>query len=102
MRRLQESSVPLYERTRLFRVYEHNTLPGLLHTANYAREILGYWIGLLDLPDDREAGRNRWSIALQHSQRLAPGLNAYVNYNKVSDNTYPDDLGRSIVTATQR
>ncbi|MFX8152857.1 LPS-assembly protein LptD, partial [Acinetobacter baumannii] len=36
------------------------------------------------LPDDREAGRNRWSIALQHTQRLAPGLNAYVNYNKVS------------------
>ncbi|MGM3275406.1 LPS-assembly protein LptD [Ralstonia sp. 24A2] len=54
------------------------------------------------LPDDREAGRNRWSIALQHTQRLAPGLSAYINYNKVSDNTYPDDLGRSIVTATQR
>ncbi len=54
------------------------------------------------LPDDREAGRNRWSISAVHTQRLAPGLTAYINYNKVSDNTYPDDLGRSIVTATQR
>lgn len=54
------------------------------------------------LPDDREAGRNRWSISALHTQRLAPGLTGYINYNKVSDNTYPDDLGRSIVTATQR
>jgi LPS-assembly protein len=54
------------------------------------------------LPDDREAGRNRWSISAVHTQRLAPGLTGYINYNKVSDNTYPDDLGRSIVTATQR
>lgn len=55
LRRLQESSVPLYDRTRLFRIYEHNTLPGLFHTAGYANAILGYWVGLLDLPDDREA-----------------------------------------------
>lgn len=54
------------------------------------------------LPNDRVADRNRWSIALVHNQRLATGLNAYINYNKVSDSTYPDDLGRSIVTATQR
>jgi LPS-assembly protein len=54
------------------------------------------------LPNDRDTRTNRWSIALKHSQLLSPGLNAYINYNKVSDGTYPDDLGRSIVTATQR
>lgn len=55
LRRLQESSVPLYERTNMFRVYEHTVLPGLFHTAGYANAIFGFWVELLDLPDDREA-----------------------------------------------
>ena len=43
MRQLQESSAPLYERTRLFRIYEHTALPGLFHTAEYSMEIMNYW-----------------------------------------------------------
>jgi hypothetical protein len=71
---LQESSAPLYERTRLFRIYEHTALPGLFHTAEYSTEIMRYWVRFLGLPDDAEAataarlarqkvlrsGRRRW------------------------------------------
>ncbi len=55
MRQLQESSAPLYERTRLFRIYEHTALPGLFHTAEYSMEIMHYWVRFLGLPDDAEA-----------------------------------------------
>lgn len=55
MRQLQESSAPLYERTRLFRIYEHTALPGLFHTAGYSTEIMSYWARLLGLPDDAGA-----------------------------------------------
>jgi transcriptional regulator with XRE-family HTH domain len=36
MRRHQESYRPLYERTRLFRIYEPGVIPGLFQTAGYA------------------------------------------------------------------
>jgi hypothetical protein len=55
MRQLQESSAPLYERTRLFRIYEHTALPGLFHTAEYSMEIMSYWVRFLGLPDDAPA-----------------------------------------------
>jgi transcriptional regulator with XRE-family HTH domain len=55
MRQLQESSAPLYERTRLFRIYEHTALPGLFHTAEYSTEIMRYWVRFLELPDDAQA-----------------------------------------------
>jgi transcriptional regulator with XRE-family HTH domain len=55
LRYLQESSAPLYERTRLFRIYEHSVLPGLFHTAEYSMEIMNYWTRFLGLPDDAEA-----------------------------------------------
>jgi len=55
LRHLQESSAPLYERTQLFRIYEHTTLPGLFHTAEYSTEIMNYWVRFLGLPDDAEA-----------------------------------------------
>ncbi|MFI6320404.1 helix-turn-helix domain-containing protein [Nonomuraea sp. NPDC050556] len=55
LRRLQEDIGPLYERTLLFRVHEHWSIPGLLQTARYSLESMAYWAQLLDLPDDREA-----------------------------------------------
>ena len=33
LKRSQTSSVPLYERTKLFRVYENTVIPGLFHTV---------------------------------------------------------------------
>jgi len=55
MRQLQESSASRYERTQLFRIYEHTALPGLFHTAEYSTEIMSYWVRFLGLPDDAEA-----------------------------------------------
>jgi len=55
LRRLQESIEPLYERTRLFRIHEHWSIPGLLQTAAYSTASLTYWAALLDLPDDSDA-----------------------------------------------
>lgn len=39
----QTSSVPLYERTNIFRVYENTVMPGLFHTAEYAAAIFRFW-----------------------------------------------------------
>ncbi len=55
LRRLQEAVEPLYERTTLFRIHEHWSIPGLLQTAAYSTDSLTYWAALLDLPDDSEA-----------------------------------------------
>jgi transcriptional regulator with XRE-family HTH domain len=55
LKRLQASSIPLYERTTLFRVYEHTVFPGLFHTADYARALLSYWPDVLPIPNDVDA-----------------------------------------------
>ncbi|MGH3937217.1 MAG: helix-turn-helix domain-containing protein [Pseudonocardiaceae bacterium] len=52
MKHSQTSSVPLYERTKLFRGYENTVIPGLFHTAEYAAAILRFWNEFLDLPGD--------------------------------------------------
>jgi transcriptional regulator with XRE-family HTH domain len=45
----------LYERTSMFRIYEHNVVPGLFQTAAYCAAMLSFWIGFLDAPDDLDA-----------------------------------------------
>ena len=45
-------TLPLYERTGLFRIYEHNVIPGLFQTAAYCAAMLSFWTGFLDAPDD--------------------------------------------------
>jgi transcriptional regulator with XRE-family HTH domain len=66
LRRLQETIGPLYERTRLFRIHEHWSIPGLLQTAAYSTESMAYWASLLNLPDDREAA----TVARMERQRV--------------------------------
>lgn len=55
MKRMMLSSVPLYERTRQWRIYEHNVIPGLFQTAEYSAAMLSFWIGFLDTPNDLNA-----------------------------------------------
>jgi transcriptional regulator with XRE-family HTH domain len=45
-------TVARYEQTTLFRIYEHNVVPGLFQTAEYAAAMLSFWIGFLDTPND--------------------------------------------------
>ncbi len=52
LKRSQTLSVPLYERTRLFRGYENTVMPGLFHTAEYAAAIFRFWNEFLDLPNE--------------------------------------------------
>lgn len=55
MKRLMLTPVPLYERTTLFRIYEHSAIPGLFQTAEYSAVILTYFIDFLDAPNDLDA-----------------------------------------------
>lgn len=55
MKQLMLSSVPLYERTKRFRIYELNVIPGLFQTADYARAMLAVWIEFLEAHDDLDA-----------------------------------------------
>ncbi|WP_437081673.1 helix-turn-helix domain-containing protein [Streptomyces sp. enrichment culture] len=52
LRRLQESRVPLYERTKAFRVYSSTVIPGLLQTPEYATALLSSVTRFHGTPDD--------------------------------------------------
>lgn len=52
MRRLQQAPLPLYERTRQFRIYEPGVIPGLFQTAQYATARMGRIIEFNGIPDD--------------------------------------------------
>ena len=41
-----------YEQTKVFRIYEHNAIPGLFQTAEYSAAMLSFWIKFLDTPND--------------------------------------------------
>jgi len=47
-------TLPLYERTKVFRIYEHNVIPGLFQTAEYSAAMLSFWIKFLGTPNDLE------------------------------------------------
>ncbi|MGU7775387.1 LPS-assembly protein LptD [Burkholderia sp. MR1-5-21] len=55
------------------------------------------------LPHDALAKRDRYAIYWQHQQNFGNGFGGYVYYNKVSDNTFPEDLGsmNQFVNGTQ-
>jgi transcriptional regulator with XRE-family HTH domain len=55
MRRLQEASLPLWERTRQFRIYEPGVIPGLFQTAEYSRARMGRIVEFNGIPDDLDS-----------------------------------------------
>ena len=55
LRRLQESGVPLYARTRRFRLYEPGVVPGVFQTLDYARALMSSVITFHQMPDDLDA-----------------------------------------------
>lgn len=55
LKQLMLTPIPLYDRTKLFRIYEHNAIPGLFQTAGYSAAILSYFVNFLDIPDDVDA-----------------------------------------------
>jgi transcriptional regulator with XRE-family HTH domain len=55
MKHLQESSVPLYEATSRFRIYDTTVVPGLFTTAEYASALFQFWQAFMGLKDDIDA-----------------------------------------------
>jgi transcriptional regulator with XRE-family HTH domain len=56
IRRRQEASAAVYDRARLFRIYEPAVIPGLLQTRDYALSVLSTSISFFRIPDDAEDG----------------------------------------------
>lgn len=52
LRRIQQDRVDQYQRTRLFRIYEPDVIPGLFQTRAYAQARLGRIAAFKGLPDD--------------------------------------------------
>ncbi|MER7047715.1 helix-turn-helix domain-containing protein [Streptomyces jumonjinensis] len=80
LKRLQVSSLPLFERTQNFKVYCSNVIPGFLQTPGYATALLRNIRAFRELPDDvadavaarmersrlvREGARRRLAILLE-------------------------------------
>lgn len=55
-RRRQQASATVYDRARLFRIYEPAVVPGLLQTRDYAVAVLSSFIDFVRVPDDAEEG----------------------------------------------
>ena len=68
-------TVALYEQTTLFRVYEHNVIPGLFQTADYTAAMLSFWTKFLDAPNDLDAAvaarMERQQVLYQRGKRFA-------------------------------
>jgi transcriptional regulator with XRE-family HTH domain len=68
-------TVALYEQTALFRIYEHNVIPGLFQTADYTAAMLSFWMDFLDAPNDLEeavaARMERQRVLYQRGKRFA-------------------------------
>jgi transcriptional regulator with XRE-family HTH domain len=67
-RRRQEASAKVYERARLFRIWEPAVIPGLLQTMNYATAVLSTTVDFLRIPDDAEEGAR---VRLERQRVLA-------------------------------
>ncbi len=62
-------TLALYERTKVFRIYEHNVIPGLFQTAEYCQAMLSFWIKFLGTPDDLGSGCVPHGAAARHLPR---------------------------------
>lgn len=55
-RRRQKVSITLAEQTKVFRAYDPTVIYGMLQTAQYAREIMGFGIKFHQIQDDLDSG----------------------------------------------
>lgn len=89
IRRVHEQTVPLYRRTRHFRVYASNLVPGMLQTAEYATGLLRSITEFQATPDDVseavQARLHRSRVVREGGHRFALLLEEAVLHYRVSD-----------------
>ncbi|MEU8923133.1 helix-turn-helix transcriptional regulator [Kitasatospora sp. NPDC048545] len=89
MRRIHEKTLPLYQRTRNFRVYASNVVPGMLQTAGYATGLLRSITDFHGTPDDVDqavrARTGRSAVIQNAGQRFAILVEETVLYYRVAD-----------------
>ena len=54
------------------------------------------------LPDDRVTNSARWAMSWKHSQQIQPWLSGFLNYNRVSDDTYFADFSDRVAVTSQK
>lgn len=96
LRRLQEASIPLYERTRLFRVYCSRVMPGLLQTEGYAHALLSLIADFRKLPNDVDAAA---AVRVDRSHIIRDGLHRVVML--VEEDVLTHRIGSDAVMAAQ-
>ncbi|MFB7717004.1 helix-turn-helix domain-containing protein [Nocardia sp. NPDC056100] len=64
-----------YEQTNVFRIYEHNVIPGLFQTPEYAAAMLAFWIRFLDTPNDVD---DAVAVRMQRQRVLRRGGKRFV------------------------
>ena len=89
LRQVHEKTTPLYQRTRTFRVYASNLVPGMLQTADYATGLLRSITTFQGTPDDVgravEARLARSRVVFEGDHRFALLLEEAVLYYRVCD-----------------
>ncbi len=86
----QKARIPLYERTKLFRIYEPGIMPGLFQTAEYASAIIAHVIELDQIPNDLEeavaARMERQHVLYAGDRRFLVVLEEQALRTRVGDN----------------
>jgi transcriptional regulator with XRE-family HTH domain len=89
LRHLQESMVPLYERTSRFRAYQSHVVPGLFQTPAYAAALLAAISAFRGVPDDSakaaDARLERSRVLYEQDRRFEVVLEEAVLRYQVGD-----------------
>ncbi|WP_344127746.1 helix-turn-helix transcriptional regulator [Luedemannella flava] len=89
LRRLQEASIPLFERTRSFRIYEVGVIPSLFQTVEYATARMRRIVEFSGVPDDVDqavqARMDRQRIVRTGDRTFAVVLEEAALYARIGD-----------------
>lgn len=101
LKRVQESVLPLFERTIWFRFYQSQVIPGLLQTQDYTRAVLDTVVALRQAPGDVEeavaARMNRQRVLHKGGRRFAFLIEEWVLRSIIgTSDTMANQLGHLI------
>ncbi|UWE08580.1 helix-turn-helix domain-containing protein [Actinacidiphila bryophytorum] len=89
MKQLAETSATLYQRTRQFRVYASNVMPGYLQTSGYATALMSTIAAFRGTPDDVAAAvevrMRRGRVIHEGDHRFATLIEEQVLHHRVGD-----------------